>query len=131
MARDSAAALEWFRRAAEGGFDMAQYNLGMFYKDGRRVPKDLAAAVTWYRKAAAQGHAKAQYSLGAMYGNGQGVAKDYVEAYFWFDLAAANFKENEAAYRALAIEQRDKVAARISPAQRVAALVRIRNWRPE
>jgi TPR repeat protein len=63
VARDGAAAAEWYRKAAVQGHADAQYALGVTYDT---VEGDHAAAARWYRKAAAQGHTGAQCQLGAM-----------------------------------------------------------------
>ena len=47
-----AQAVKWYRRAAEQGGTIAQYELGALYAIARGVPKDHAEAVKWYRKAA-------------------------------------------------------------------------------
>lgn len=60
-------AVEWFRKAAEQGNDVAQYNLAMCYERGEGVVKDLAEAVKWYRKAAEQGYAGAKAMLKALW----------------------------------------------------------------
>ncbi|MCE9951345.1 sel1 repeat family protein, partial [Aeromonas allosaccharophila] len=70
-------AIEWFEKAAEQGFAMAQYSLGVMYSQGQGVTQDDQQAVNWFAKAAAQGNAKAQYNLGVMYRQGQGVTQDY------------------------------------------------------
>ena len=56
--QDYAAAVSWYRKAAEQGNASAQYNLGVMYDNGQGVPQDYAAAVSWYRKAADQGDAE-------------------------------------------------------------------------
>ncbi len=86
--QDDAAALNWFRKAADQGDAAAQYNLGRMYSGGRGVPQDDVAAVAWYRKAADQGNLSAQSNLGRMYGTGSGVPKDYVAAVGWYRKAA-------------------------------------------
>ena len=78
-----------FRKAAEQGGVLAQFNLGSMYDHGEGVPEDDREAVKWYRKAAEQGDAVAQYNLGAMYAKGEGVPEDYVKAYMWTSLAVA------------------------------------------
>ena len=83
-----AEAVVYFRKAAEYGHALAQYNLGNCYDKGKGVEKDYAEAVKWYRKAAEQGIALAQYNLGVCYDNGDGVAKDYAEAVKWYRKAA-------------------------------------------
>ena len=81
-------ALKTFRKLAEQGHVIAQYNLGVMYRDGKGVPQDYAEAVRWYRLAAEQGDAAAQNNLGVMYGRGQGVPQDYTEALKLYRLAA-------------------------------------------
>ncbi|MBQ7249238.1 MAG: sel1 repeat family protein, partial [Deltaproteobacteria bacterium] len=61
--KDESQAVEWYRKAAEQGMAVAQYNLGLMYDHGRGVPKDEGQAMEWYRKAAEQGHAEAQQAL--------------------------------------------------------------------
>lgn len=63
VAKNEAAAVEWFTRAAEKGYHKAQYNLGIMYENGRGVPADNAKAIGWFRKAAAQGNTDAQKRL--------------------------------------------------------------------
>ena len=81
-------AAKWWRKAAEQGDPIAQYNLGNSYHLGRGVPKDQVEAVKWTRKAAEQDDPPAQYNLGNSYANGEGVAKDTVEAAKWYRKAA-------------------------------------------
>ena len=83
-----AAAYRGFRVHAEQGDASAQFNLGLMYVNGVRVPQDYAEAVKWYRKAADQGNATAQYDLGRMYIRGWGLPQDSVEATKWFRRAA-------------------------------------------
>jgi TPR repeat protein len=44
-------------KEAEGGDVVAQYNLGIFYANGRGVTKNNMEAVKWYRKSAEAGFA--------------------------------------------------------------------------
>jgi TPR repeat protein len=80
--------LEETRARAEQGNVVAQYNLGVMYRDGDGVPEDDAEAVRWFRLAAEQELLEAQYNLGVMYRDGDGVPADYVEAVRWFRLTA-------------------------------------------
>jgi len=59
-------AVEWYRKAAEQGYEGAQFNLGVMYDKGWDVDKNELTAVEWYRKAVEQGHAIAQYSIDRM-----------------------------------------------------------------
>ena len=85
---DYATALRLLRPLAAQGNARAQFNLGLMYDLGLRVPKDYAQAVKWYRLAADRGYARAQFNLGFMYEFGQGVPKDYAQAVKWYRLAA-------------------------------------------
>ena len=60
----------WYRKAADQGDAVAQFNLGSMYSKGQGVPQDYAQAVVWYRKAAEAGRRHAQFNLGTMYANG-------------------------------------------------------------
>ena len=62
--RTDAEAMRWYRKAADQGNAIAQYNLGWMYENGRGVVQDDAEAMQWYRKAADQGYAAAQYNIG-------------------------------------------------------------------
>ena len=63
VVKDSAKAVEWFRKAAEQGHVGAQWILGRYYDRGEGVAKDSVKAVGWYRKAAEQGNEDAQREL--------------------------------------------------------------------
>jgi hypothetical protein len=77
--------------------------------------------VRWYRLAAEQGHVYAQSNLGVMYRHGYGVPQDYVLAHMWANLAAAQGNEE-------AVEGRDLVARRMTPAQIAKAQRMAREW---
>ena len=57
VAKDDAAAMHWYRRAAEQGHIAAQYFLGLML--GRTAPQDRVASYMWLALAAAQGDADA------------------------------------------------------------------------
>jgi TPR repeat protein len=61
--RDDALATQWYRRAAESGFAVAQFNLGKLNAEGRVPDGGIAEAQAWYRRAAAQGHRGAESEL--------------------------------------------------------------------
>ena len=44
------------RAAAERGFDLAEYSLGLLYERGHGLPRDLDSAHQWFARAAAHGH---------------------------------------------------------------------------
>ena len=66
----------WFRRAADAGYDFAQYALGKLLQSQNRMDE----AVSWYEKAAAQGNSCAAYRLGKLYLEGKDVPKDVPKA---------------------------------------------------
>lgn len=66
------AQIDALRERAEQGDAAAQYELGLGYKLGERVPQDAVEAARWYRLAAEQGYASAQYGLGSAYYSGDG-----------------------------------------------------------
>jgi len=77
---DGAEAVKDFRKAADAGFEMAQYNLGYMYYVGKLVPRDYTETARQFKLAADQGHVRAGYSLGMMYRDGQGVPQNTDEA---------------------------------------------------
>ena len=103
-----------FRPLAEQGDALAQFGLGLMYRDGKGVPQDTQEAVKWYRKAAEQGNAQAQFNLGLMYSNGQGVPQDFIRAHVWYSVAAAALSGDEGK---MAIKFRDRAASRMTAAQ--------------
>jgi TPR repeat protein len=94
------------------------------YADGRGGVQEFAAAATWYRKAAEQGLVQAEFNMGVMYTNGQGVPQDYVMAHMWFNLAAAAGDKD-------ALNDRDAIARRMTPAQIREAQKLAREWKPK
>lgn len=125
--QDYAAAVSWFRKAADKGYDRAQASLGFMYSLGRGVPKDFTTAANWYLKAAEQGNAMAQNNLGGMYDYGEGVPQDYVQAHKWYNLAGAGAEVAEV--RDQAIKSRDIAAAKMQPAQIAEAQRLASAWR--
>jgi hypothetical protein len=127
--RDQTASIEWYRKAAEQGFALAQFNLGVAYENGNGVTQDYATADAWYRKAADQGLRTAQLNMGYMLLNGLGTPRNFVEAYKWLTLverATASPPEMRAmAQRNLAKFTRQMTPAEIAEGQRLAT-----EWKP-
>jgi hypothetical protein len=117
--------VKWYRKAADQGIALAQFNLGVKYYKGEGVPQDDTEAVKWYRKAAEQGYAKAQFNLGGAYGLGKGVPEDYALAYFWFSLSASTQTGND--YE-LSVKFRDDMAKFLTPDQIMKAQQMAREW---
>lgn len=95
--KNYASARQSFRTAADQGYAMAQFNLGLMYHRGDGVPQDNDQAMQWFCKAADQdfdqAH-RAQYCVGALYLIGSGAQQDYQKARYWFNLAAGNGDED-------------------------------------
>lgn len=122
--QDYKKALDYFQKAAEQGYELAQYDLGFMYVVGVGVPLDLKKAAYWYQKAAERGYSHAQFNLGTMYYLGQGVPKDLSQAYMWLSLAAAQGHQG-------AINKRDTLAKKMTPAQIAEAKRLAKEWKPK
>jgi TPR repeat protein len=86
--KDLAEAVKWYRKSANQGLAVAQYNLGDCYLLGDGVAKDSAEAIKWYSKAAEQGDELAQFNLGWLYYNGYSVSQDLSKAVMWYRKSA-------------------------------------------
>ena len=64
--QDDAAAVHWYRRAAELRNATAQHNLGLMYSKGRGVLKDQVVAHMWFNIAGANGHEPARSARDAV-----------------------------------------------------------------
>jgi len=83
VAKDAEQAVSWYRRAAEAGHAVAQYNVGVCYAQWRRCCQGCRACnVRGTGCSAEAGHPDAQLHLGVCYYHGNGVAKDAEEAVF-------------------------------------------------
>lgn len=117
--RDYAAAVAWYRKAADKGHTKAQYQLGLLYERGEQVPQNYDEAVRWYYSAAEQGDANAQYKVGCLHESGSEVKQDYKEAYVWFSLAMVNVPSIVSSE--VPAQRRAQVAAQLSPDEIVRA----------
>ncbi len=85
---DYAAAVGWYRKAADQGDAPAQTMIGKIYLNGYGVARDYPAAMTWLRKAADLNYADAQIAVGLMFKKGLGVPKNDASAVIWWRKAA-------------------------------------------
>jgi TPR repeat protein len=60
VAQDYAAAVNWYRKAADQGHAGAQNNLGVMYMNGAGVAQDYVQALKWFNLGAANGNEKAK-----------------------------------------------------------------------
>jgi TPR repeat protein len=87
--RDPVAAANWYRFAAEQGYELAQLHLGLMLNTGDTAfERDDADAARWFLKAAEQGLADAQFNLALMHYNAEGIEQDDRAAFRWFEAAA-------------------------------------------
>lgn len=123
---NAAQAVRELKPLAEQGNAEAQFNLGSLYYQGWGLPQDYMEAVQWFRKAAEQQHVYAQVTLGTIYAEGvQGVIeKDYPQALMWFIFASAQGDLE-------AMEFRDTLASRMTPAQIAEAQKMAREFKPQ
>ena len=86
---DFAGALQWLRRAAEGGLLRAQLDLGgIYYAGGHGLEADARQAYDWFLKAAAQGSREAEVFLGMLQYEGRLGEKNVQEAMKHWRIAA-------------------------------------------
>ena len=97
----------------------ADYDAGQRAWDAGRPGE----ALTQWRTAADAGDRRAMLALGRLYAQGLGVLQDYIEAHKWLNLAASR---GEAA----ALDERDALASKMTPAQMARAQERAAAWRP-
>ena len=128
--KDAEEALRWLGPAAIVGYPTAQMHLGVMFAEGiGGRPPNYEAAAAWYRAAAEQGDPDAQVLLAFAYSIGEGVPEDYIAAHMWVNLAAANLPTGKA--RNAALQLRDQLAAKMTPAQITDAQKLAREWTPK
>jgi uncharacterized protein len=81
-------AIDWYKKAADGGIAEAQHILGVLHLDGRGVAKDPQQAASWLSRAADGNHPLSQFQLAVMHCTGNGVPKDLGRAVVWYEAAA-------------------------------------------
>ena len=91
---------------------------------------DHATALRGFRIHAERGDAEAQFILGIMYDDGEGVPQDLVQAHKWYNLAASRASGVDQDLREKAVRSRDRIAARLTPAQLAKAQRLARQWQP-
>lgn len=92
--RNQQVAVKWYKKAAETGFKVAQFNLGLSYQKGQGVSKDLNEAIKWFRQSAEQGYAAAELKMAYLTVTGTGIKQDFKQAMKWYRLAAEHGKIN-------------------------------------
>ncbi|WP_345817701.1 tetratricopeptide repeat protein (plasmid) [Paraburkholderia sp. PREW-6R] len=101
--KDFGQAFAWFRKAADQGSAIGEYQVGQSYDIGRGVKNDQTEAVVWYRKAAEQGLPLARSRLRQMFVSGQLLPVDDDRGgQWWRELVEQAADESQAFYRAYA-----------------------------
>jgi TPR repeat protein len=81
-------ALAEFRKAAQRGNRLAEFNYAMMLLNGEGGPANVDEGKKWLRKAADANMSHAQYVYGKMYDDGEFVGRDPAQAHQWFMKAA-------------------------------------------
>src|SRR2546430_1701623 len=87
-------AADWYRKAAEQGHALAQFNLGIMYGKGQGVARNKVTSMMWLGRSAKLGDAGAQYELGmrqhrrSLDEQPEAASESRIEAYKWLQLAA-------------------------------------------
>ncbi|CAG4892102.1 hypothetical protein R52603_04800 [Paraburkholderia saeva] len=81
-------ALAEFRKAAQHGSRLAEFNYAMMLLNGEGTAPNVEEGKKWLRKAADANMSHAQYVYGKMYDDGEFVGRDPAEAHTWFLKAA-------------------------------------------
>ncbi|CAB4472839.1 unnamed protein product [Rhizophagus irregularis] len=74
-------AFESYEKAANQGYKVAQYILGIYYQNRKSAEKDVVKALEYYKKSADQGYSYAQFQLGNCYLSGIGTGVDKTKAF--------------------------------------------------
>ena len=119
--KDFEASARWYRKAADQGFAIAQYSLGVAFNFGKGLSRDFVAAAKLFRQAANQGFAPAQFTLGLSYGLGEGVEKNYIKSYQWLSIADKQGHED-------AEKLREILEKEMLPGKIVEAKMHVRNF---
>lgn len=79
---------KYFEAAAEQGYTIAIFNLGVAYANGDGCEQDDKKAFTLFEEAAKKGYSLAQRTVGAYYLDGVGTVVDKKKGFMWFKKAA-------------------------------------------
>ena len=83
-------AMEWYEKAAQGGFPEASYELSTYYDMPNTGYQNQEKAFQYCLEAAKGGVEQAQYKIGCYFENGIGTEKDTTQALYWFEQAVKN-----------------------------------------
>jgi TPR repeat protein len=125
-------AMDWYRKAAEGGYAPAELSIGIMYMAGRGTPKDPQQAAEWFRRAAEHGLPDAQVQLAGDTLSGIATADgkpDKVEALKWLLLGADAVADP--LMKQVAITQRAALEGQMTAEERGESQKRADAWRKQ
>lgn len=125
-------AMQFYRKAAEGGYPAAELSVGTLYMVGRGVAKDPKQASEWFRRAAEHGlpEAQVQFAGESLSGVATSDGKpDQVEAMKWLLIGADQVADP--LMKQVAITQRAALADKLTPDERVEAERRAADWQKQ
>jgi TPR repeat protein len=94
VAKDYEKALVYFTQAALQKHSIAQFNLGILYRDGKGCEKNLKTALGYFQQSAEADDEDAQFELGAWYSTGNDVVeKDFTKALHYLSQSAEGGKK--------------------------------------
>ncbi len=79
----------WFKKAADSGNYVAQYNIGLYYKEGRGVEQSYKEMFHYMEMSAKNGFEPAMIEVARLYKRGCGVEKDTDKMLHWYEKAIA------------------------------------------
>jgi TPR repeat protein len=88
VSRNSFAAFEWLRQAANNDNADAQFEVAGMYRDGIGTTMDGQVALQWFKRAADRGRPDAFTAIGEMHLGHRDVPQHYRTAFEWFNKAA-------------------------------------------
>jgi len=113
--RDTKAALDWYKKAADAGHTKSAYKLGYHYLKGNGIAKDFEEAYRWLKFASDKGYERAHFYLGEMMELGNGIDTDLDGALRMYEKAAnAGFRPANARVARVkeAKSERSRIASR-------------------
>lgn len=93
--------------SAEAGDAEAQYQLGLYYSEGKYIEPNYQRAIHWFKQASMLAHVEAQVRLGYIYFEGLGVPVNFLQSYIIFKIAGINGSDE-------AMDQADIVAEKMT-----------------
>jgi TPR repeat protein/serine/threonine protein kinase len=87
MTKDVDKSQTWYQKAADLGYPLAAYDMGLRYENGEGdISQDINKSIEWFQKAVELGDGNAARFLAQIYEEGRGgIPKDYQQALHWYE----------------------------------------------